>query len=438
MVGVYIVQNGKFIYVNPRFAEVFGYQPVEIINQFPVETIIDESYRHITIENVRRRMTGEVDSIHYEALGKKKDGTTNWVEFYGSRAIIGNEPTIIGSMIDINERKKAEEALRSSELKYKLLFENNPSPLWMIAKDDLSIIAVNEAAAKLYGYTKNELLRMSVKQLRPIEDLGLQMQRYQRETDGSVDFGIVRHVKKDGTIFFVNIVSQDIVFERRLVRLSLTSDITEQLQAEESLKKSEANLQTILKTTDTAYTLFDMSLKVLAFNQNAVRFVKERFNHVPKKDDMLSDYFPRKRFPQFEKIARHVLKGDHINYEIDFPQADGAISWYHVGLFPITNDNKEILGMMTALYDITERKNAENDLKSAYERIQIHINSIKDMAWKQSHLIRSPLANLKGLAKMLKEDPSDNEVLDFIHNELNRMDTIIIEMADISDHQLND
>ncbi len=99
-------------------------------------------------------MAGEVESVHYETMGRKKDGTTNWVEFYGSRAIIGDEPTIIGSMIDITKRKKAEEELRSSEQKYKLLFESSPLPLWMIAKDDMSIIAVNEAAADLYGYTK--------------------------------------------------------------------------------------------------------------------------------------------------------------------------------------------------------------------------------------------------------------------------------------------
>jgi signal transduction histidine kinase len=88
-----------------------------------------------------------------------------------------------------------------------------------------------------------------------------------------------------------------------------------------------------------------------------------------------------------------------------------------------------------ALYDISERKNAEYDLKSAYERIQSHINSIKDMAWKQSHLIRSPLANLQGLFALLKNAPSDAEIFDHIRTELDRMDAIIIEMAkDASDH----
>jgi two-component system, sporulation sensor kinase E len=307
IVGVYIVQKGCFVYVNPRFAEIFGYEPDEMINSFKIETIFHESYRATANENVRRRMNGEIESIHYEAMGNKKDGTSNWVEFYGSRAIIGGEPTIMGSMIDISERKKAEEELRSSEQKYKLLFDSNPMPMWMITKDDQTVLAVNDAAAKHYGYAKDELLNMDAKSLRPKEDLDQQLETYRQEVNSN-SARIVRHLKKDGTIMFVHIISHDIIFEGRPVRLSMTNDITEKLHA-------------------------------------------------------------------------------------------------------------------------------ENDLKSAYERIQNHINSIKDMAWKQSHLIRSPLANLKGLVAMLKDAPKDSEVFTHIQNELNRMDTIIIEMAeDASDH----
>ncbi|MDB5137860.1 MAG: domain S-box protein [Mucilaginibacter sp.] len=437
MVGVYIVQDGKFVYVNPRFAEVFDYTSEELTNTVPVETIIDESYRHVTTENVRKRMAGEVESIRYEAMGKKKDGTTNWVEFYGSGTIIGNKPTIIGSMIDITERKKAEEELRSSEQKYKLLFESNPMPLWMIAKDDLSIIAVNDAAADLYGYTKDELLKMRVTELRPDEDMEKQLERYRTEAGSSTDFGIVRHLKKDRTIMFVQIISHDIIFDGKSVRLSLTKDVSEKLEAEELLRKSEANLQTILKTTDTAYALFDLDLKVLAFNQKAIEFVEEQFKHTPEKGDRLADLFPAARLPQFMVYTKEIFKGNNINYEIDYQQANGSILWYDVRLSPLTNDNKEILGMLMALYDITERKNAEEDLKRAYERIQSHINSIKDMAWKQSHLIRSPLANLKALATMIKDHPADAEVLEHFQTELDRMDAIIHEMADdASDHDI--
>ncbi len=430
MVGVYIVQKGKFTYVNPRFAEIFGYQPDELMNTVPLETIIAEEYREIAIENVKRRMLGEVESVHYETRGRKKDGTSNWVEFYGSRAIIGGEPTIIGSMIDITERKKAEEELRSSELKYKLLFDSNPMPMWMIAKDDLSIIDANQAAIKHYGYAKDELLQMSVKSMRPKEDEEIQLEGYLKEMDLDSAHRIVRHLKKDGSVIYIQLISHDIIYDGRPVRLSLTNNITERLKAEESLQKSEANLQTILKTTDTAYALFDQELKVLTFNHKAAEFVKAQLNKIPEKGDNLTDYFPEDKFPRLNKFAHEALQGHNVNYEIDYPQPDGSVLWYYVRLFPITNDNKEILGMLMGLYDITERKNAEQDLKSAYERIQNHIDSIKDMAWKQSHLIRSPLANLKGLTYILKTDNSDIAVLEHIQTELDRMDAIIIQMAE--------
>ncbi|HVW97731.1 MAG TPA: PAS domain S-box protein [Mucilaginibacter sp.] len=434
-VGVYIVQNDRFIYVNPRFAEVFGYRPEEMINTFKIEVVFDESYRAMANENVRRRITGEIESVHYEAKGHKKDGSSNWVEFYGSRAMIGEEPTIIGSMIDITERKEAEEELRSSEQKYKLLFDSNPMPMWMIEKDNLSIIAANDAASAHYGYSKEELLHMTTLSLRPKEDLDQQLAGYKKQINNEDYPGLVRHLKKDGTLMFVQIIAHDIIFEGRAVRLSLTNDVTEKLKAEESLKKSEANLQTILNTTDTAYVLFDLDLKVQAFNQKASEFILQHYNHTPENGDKLSGYFPADRFPQFIDFAHDVLHGNNINYEINYPLTDGSLCWYYVRLFPITNEKKEILGMMMALYDITERKNAEQDLKSAYERIQNHINSIKDMAWKQSHLIRSPLANLQALVGMLKEEPPNPQVFEHMQSELKRMDKIIIDMAnEASDH----
>ncbi|HVV56336.1 MAG TPA: PAS domain S-box protein, partial [Mucilaginibacter sp.] len=109
MVGVYITQGDKFKYVNPRFAEIFGYLPVELIDApgNAVEILISDDYQKIVWEYVQARYRGDMDNIHYEVKGKKKDGSTNWVEFYGSRVIIHGEPSIIGTMLDITERKEA-------------------------------------------------------------------------------------------------------------------------------------------------------------------------------------------------------------------------------------------------------------------------------------------------------------------------------------------
>jgi PAS domain S-box-containing protein len=272
--------------------------------------------------------------------------------------------------------------------------------------------------------------------LRPKGDLEKQAQGFLRKRDYSMEPDIVKHVKKDGTAIFVQIIAQDIVFEGRNVRLAMTNDITEKLRAEESLRKSEANLQTILKTTDTAYALFDLDLKLLAFNQKADEFFRDQYAHVPARGDKLTDYFPKEISEQLAVDIKEAFSGDNVNYEVDYPQPDGSVLWYYVKLSPITNDNKEILGLLMALYDITERKNAEQDLKRAYKRIEDHMDSIKEMAWKQSHLIRSPLANLKGLMAMLREDPQENTIFDHVQKELDRMDAILIEMAkDASEHE---
>jgi two-component system, sporulation sensor kinase E len=437
VVGVYIVQKGKFTYVNPRFAEIFDYTPDELINTYDIEIVFHESFRATANEHVKRRMAGEVESVHYEAMGRKKNGELNWVEFHGSRVFIENEPTIIGSAIDITERKKAEEELKSSEQKYKLLFDSNPMPMWMIAKDDQTVIAVNDAATNHYGYTKEEVLNISVKIFRSTEDQVGQLEEYRQQMNYLNNLKVVKHLKKDGSIIYVNMVANDIIFEGRPVRLLMTIDITEKLKAEESLQKSEANLQAILNTTDTAYALFDTDLKVITFNHKSEEFVNEQYHHFPEKGDSLTDYFSKEKFPQFSIFTKEVLKGKTITYEVDYPQIDGSVFWYDLRLFPITNDSKEIIGMLMSLYNITERKNTEQDLKSAYNRIQNHINSIKTMAWKQSHLVRSPLANLKGLFEMLKDEPSDAEVFDHIRTELHRMDDIIVEMAkEASDNEI--
>jgi len=201
------------------------------------------------------------------------------------------------------------------------------------------------------------------------------------------------------------------------------------------LKRSEANLKAILNTTDIAYALFDIDLMLLAYNQKAIEFITHLSKQVPHRGDRLPDHFPLDKFPQFNKHIKEVLQGDNISYEEEYPQEDGSVIWYCIRLFPIVSDSDEVEGMLLSLYDITAQKEAEQSLQSAYTRIQNHIESIKDMAWKQSHLIRSPLANLQGLAAMLKCDKSDTEIIEHLKTELKRMDSIIIEMAEHASEQ---
>lgn len=116
LVGVYILQDGKYAYVNPRFAEIFGYTQNEIIGA-TIEIIVEETEREKVAANINARLSGEKDSVFYESIGISKNGVHINFEVYGTVTQFQGRPAIIGSLIDITERRKAQAALKEMEIK---------------------------------------------------------------------------------------------------------------------------------------------------------------------------------------------------------------------------------------------------------------------------------------------------------------------------------
>ncbi|MES1215671.1 MAG: PAS domain S-box protein [Bacteroidota bacterium] len=110
LVGVYIVQDDKFLYVNPRYEEIFGYNSSELYNMSPL-SIIKKDLRAATSETIIGLMSGEIDSEHSETIGIKKDGTERLLEFYASKTMYEGKPTIIGTVLDITEKKLLEKKM---------------------------------------------------------------------------------------------------------------------------------------------------------------------------------------------------------------------------------------------------------------------------------------------------------------------------------------
>lgn len=110
--GFYLIQDGKFVYVNARFAEIFGYaSPEEIVSKNPLE-LIAEKDRPKVAENFRRRLSGEVKSISYSCTGVRKDGSEIELGAHGSYIINEGRPAVIGLLQDITERKRNEDEIQ--------------------------------------------------------------------------------------------------------------------------------------------------------------------------------------------------------------------------------------------------------------------------------------------------------------------------------------
>ena len=121
---------------------------------------------------------------------------------------------------------------------------------------------------------------------------------------------------------------------------------------------------------------------------------------------------------------------DTLSVEKRYVCSNGSIVWVSVNLAKVMDGKGGPLYFVGQFEDITERKQAEKDLKAAYKQIKEHIIRIQDMTWKQSHLMRRPLANLKGLAGALKKHPEDKEIMSYIQVELDSLDKVIIDMAE--------
>jgi PAS domain S-box-containing protein len=113
LTGIYLIQDGNFQYANPAMAEIFGYAPQDIIGKLSVQDLVHPEDWQLVEENLRRRLEGEVDSIRYELRGVRKDGSMIYCEVLGRRRQYQGKPAVLGTIVDVTDRKRAEQELEN-------------------------------------------------------------------------------------------------------------------------------------------------------------------------------------------------------------------------------------------------------------------------------------------------------------------------------------
>jgi len=143
---------------------------------------------------------------------------------------------------EISERQQAEAALRESEARYRKLFISNPHPMWIYDLETLAFLDVNDAAISHYGYSRQEFLSMTIKDIRPAEDVPRLIENIAQVGEGLDKAGVWRHIRKDGSVIEVEITSHVFVFDAHRTELVLVNDITDRRRIEGEREELQAQL----------------------------------------------------------------------------------------------------------------------------------------------------------------------------------------------------
>lgn len=248
LVGIYVLQDGKYAYVNPAMARVFGYSVAEMTGMSPREIVHPDDYGMVG-ENIKRRITGEVQAIQYEVRGRHKDGSTRDVEVYGTRVVMNSRPALVGTLIDITDRKRAEEALRETEQRFRRMADSAPVLIWMSGTDKLCTY-FNQQWLVFTGRTLEEELGNGWAEGVHPEDyercLAVYTAAFDRREPFSIEYRLRRTDGEYRWIYDTGIphISPSGDF---LGYIGSCIDITWHKQAEEALKESEASLRSSQK-----------------------------------------------------------------------------------------------------------------------------------------------------------------------------------------------
>jgi len=230
----------RFARVNARLAAINGL-PAEAHLGRPVAEVLGDALWESRLPLLKRALAGEavVDvALPGRASGPTEDERRVLASYYP----VFSDAGVMGIAVvvrDITEQDQAEKALHTSREEYRLLFEANPQPMWVYDLQTLDFLAVNAAAVRVYGYSSDEFLAMTLGDIRPAEDAPALAASVEAPRVGTRTDGPWRHLRKDGSGLWVEIAASALDFHGRPARLITALDVTERVAMDDERAKME-------------------------------------------------------------------------------------------------------------------------------------------------------------------------------------------------------
>ena len=426
--------------INSAASRLSGKKPEEMIGKH-VSDIFPKEIAAKNIENLKRIFrTGQIYSFEEEMdYGRHKlfvSTSLNPVKNDSGKTI-----AVRGVVRDMSERKQADEALRDSEEKFKALLDSAPDAFFIYDGKGVFLDG-NKAAEILSGYRREELIGKSflkVNLLQPdqlikgMADLAKNAMGIRTEAR---EYTLNR---KDGTKVVCEINSSPIKIKGRNYILGIARDLTERRKVAEKIRESEERYRLIFNSAIDLVVQIDTSGNIVDIN----KMVEERGGYkreelLGKKFTALAHIFTAKSLAIMAMNFAKGLMGVEVPpYEVEARSKDGQKFFLEITADLLKNKEGKIIGRLSMLHDVTERKIAEAAREELLHKVEEANKKKTEFVSDVSHELRTPLSSIKGFVSTIRSDKemdekTRTEFMTIVEDETDRLTRIIEQLLDIS------
>ncbi|MBC7364119.1 MAG: PAS domain S-box protein [Candidatus Aminicenantes bacterium] len=390
IVGVYLIQDGVFKYVNQALADMFGYKPEELIGRLGILELTHPDDREMVREYNRKRLSGEVKFLRFEFCGLRKDGSFFYAEAHGSTVDYQGKKAIVGTVIDISERVYLLQEVLNREAELKAtLYSIGDAVISTDAKGH--ILIMNQVAEKLTGWTEEEARGKPVQEVfRIINEFSREPapNPVERVLEEGLVVGLANHTvliskegkeipiadsgapisDEEGNILGVILVFRDQTREREAER--------QILEAREKLREQNRFLEYLIQN------LPGMVYRCKNDRNWTMEYIAGRCREITgyEPEDLIGNkklsyndlIIPEHRDYLWEKWQKVLATKDTFEGEYQIKSADGKIKWVWERGRGVYNEQGNLICLEGFITDITEKKKAQEDLlKSEQEKSAI-------------------------------------------------------------------
>jgi PAS domain S-box-containing protein len=363
-------EKGLVSYESPSWSRTMGYPEGHLIGKSPFSYIHPEDI-NLVLKDFQDAIAGNIDGIPTPFRYLKNDGTWALIEALGDNLI--DNPAIRGVVItarEVTERMRAQEELREIEERYRLLMNATRDVIYTVSPE-LTMLSVSPSIEGVLGYKPDEVIGRSVLEVNIIhpEDNAKAVAEIEKLFTGkSVGPTEFRIVTNDGSIKIAEIVGTPLIRNDEVIGFtSIARDVTEKKRAEEALRKSEEKYRTIIENIDSGYFEVDLRGNIKYFNPALMNYLGYEVTDLKNLNyrDFMDKDEAGKVFNVFAEV--YQTGNPKANFYWNYYMKDGTKASSVTSVFPIRNDEGEIIGFRGTARDITELKEIEEALRDREE-----------------------------------------------------------------------